>query len=580
MAIDEVLEGLDEHLKDCMEAFDAPGLAVVALKDNKVVYSKGLGYRDVDKKLEMTTSTIHPIASCTKSFTSTAIAMLVDEGKLEWDTPIREFIPKFKMKDPVATERVTIVDMLSHRTGLPRHDFVWVNDDFTYDQILERLPYLDLSKDIRTTLQYCNLMYLAASVIIEELSGMSYNDFIVKRIFKPLKMNNSNLTIRTMRETPDYATPYKIDYADENLNYKECDYIEHDDAAGAGDINASIDDMGKWLRFHLNKGKVGKKQLVSADNLRRTHDSVMIISMTMGLDYWVPNQKWFRMDSYALGWAGVMYRGNRVVRHGGGIDGSTSLMGFIPDEGVGVMAIVNKSDCGITGAVLYHLFDRFLGLEPVDYNEIYTRIDAEIIKGIQESGEKSQGIRIKDTKPTRPIEEYIGRYHHPGYGEVKFHLLNDELTFKMGSVDYPMTHFHYDTFQYDIKRFDVKGLLTFHADDGGEITEFSAKLEQLTPPITFTRLPDEHMREREFLEPLIGKYEAMGIVLEIEIRGDDTITFKFPGQQPTELEPVRGVMFNAKGGSFSLKFVKDKSGIISEFLYIDPMQVIPAKRIE
>ena len=251
MGQDKILEGLDEKLEATLKAFDAPGLAVVALKDNEIIYSKGFGYRDVDKKLEMTPNTAHPIASCTKSFTSTAIALLVNEGKLEWDTPIREFIPQFKMKDSVATERVTIVDMLSHRTGLPSHDFVWVNDDFSYREIFERLPHLDLSKDIRTNFQYCNLMYLAASVIIEELSGMSYKDFIVKRIFKPLKMKDSNLSIQTMRQSPNYATPYKIDYKDEKLGYIECDYIENEDAAGDGGIHASIEDMGKWLGFHF-----------------------------------------------------------------------------------------------------------------------------------------------------------------------------------------------------------------------------------------------------------------------------------------------------------------------------------------
>jgi CubicO group peptidase (beta-lactamase class C family) len=514
MAQDDTLEGLDAFLEDSAKEFDAPGLAVVAIKEKEVIYSRGFGYRDVDKKLEMTTSTIHPIASCTKSFTSTAIAMLVNEGKLEWDTPIREFIPQFKMKDPAVTNQITIVDMLSHRTGLPRHDFVWINDEFTYDQVLERLPHLDSSKDIRT------------------------------------------------------------------MGYIQCDYVVNDVATGAGCINASIDDMGKWLKFHLNGGKVGNKQLVSADNLRKTHDSVIICSMTSGLDFWLPNQKWLRMDTYGLGWGGLMYRGQRVVTHGGGIDGSSSLMGFLPDEDIGVMAIVNKSDCNLPGAAFYNLFDRFLGLDPVEWNEIYRKIDAEIIKSVQGSGEASLGLRIADTEPTRPIEEYVGRYHHPGYGNFEFYIQDNELQSKTGSVEYPLTHFHYDTFQYDIKRFDVKGLLTFHADDRGEIVGFAAKIEALTPPITFSRLPDQYMRDAEFLKSLIGKYETIGIVLEIALRGDNTITCSFPGQQPSELKPVRGMRFKTKDESYSIEFKKNESGKISEFLFITSMQVFPARRIE
>ena len=143
-----------------------------------------------------------------------------------------------------------------------------------------------------------------------------------------------------------------------------------------------------------------------------------------------------------------------------------------------------------------------------------------------------------------------------------------------------MTHFHYDTFQFDIKRFDVKGLLTFHANDSGEIVEFLTKFETLTPPIAFTRLPDKHMREKEFLESMIGKYEVMGMAVEIAFKGDDSLVLKIPGQHTKELEPVRSMRFIAKDGSFSLKFKKDDSGTVSEFLYIDPMQVIPAKRIE
>lgn len=580
MAQDDTLEGLDEFLEDSVKQFDAPGLAVVAIKDKEIIYSRGFGYRDVDKRLEMTTSTIHPIASCTKSFTSTAIAMLVDEGKLEWDTPIREFIPRFKMKDPVATNQVTILDMLSHRTGLPSHDFVWINDEFTYDQVLERIPHLDSSKTIRESFQYCNLMYLAASVIIEELSGMSYNDFISKRIFKPLGMKDSNFSITVMEKTPDFATPYKIDYKDEKLGYVQCDYVVNDTATGAGCINSSIDNMGKWLKFHLNRGQVGKKQIVSANNLRRTHDSVIISSMTHGLDFWIRDQKWFRMDTYGLGWGGLMYRGYRLVRHGGGIDGSSSLMGFLPDEDIGVMAVVNKSDCNIPGAVFYHLFDRFLGLDPVDWNEIYTKIDVEVIKSIQGIGEASLGIQIAGTSPSHPIEEYAGRYHHPGYGVFEFFIRDNELQSKFGSVEYPITHFHYDAFQFEIKRFDVRGLLTFYTDESGEIVGFRTQLEQLTPPISFTRLPDQYMREPEFLKSLIGKYEAAGIVLEIAPKGDDTITCAFPGQQPTDLDPVRGMRFKAKSGAYSIEFKKDESGEISEFLYIDPMQVVSAKRIE
>jgi CubicO group peptidase (beta-lactamase class C family) len=168
------LYGFDKELERLREHWDAPGIACVALKDNEIVYAYAVGLRDIGKNLPMTPQTIQPIGSCSKSFTSTAVALLVEDGKLEWDTPVHKMFPKFELKDPIASAKTTLIDMLSHRTGLPRHDLVWFNDEFTYNQIFEYLPYLDPSRDFRTTFQYCNLMYIATAALVEEISGMKY----------------------------------------------------------------------------------------------------------------------------------------------------------------------------------------------------------------------------------------------------------------------------------------------------------------------------------------------------------------------------------------------------------------------
>jgi len=573
-------EQWDNYLKATLEQWKAPGLAVVVLKDSEVVYSRGFGYRDIENEIEMNKDTIHPIASCTKSFTSTAIAMLVDEGKLEWNTPIKEFIPRFGLKDAIASNHVTIVDMLSHRTGLPRHDFVWLNDEFTYDQILDRLPHLDPSKDIRMKVQYCNLMYLAASVIIEELSGMNYNEFITKRIFKPLGMKTSNFSVTDMQKTPNYAKPYKTDYQKEEFDIIQCEFVVNDSATGAGCINASIDDMGKWLAFHLGNGKFGKKQLVSPVNLRMAHNPVIIDSAEGLLSMFIPEQKWFRMQTVALGWGVQMYRGYRQVTHAGGIDGSSSRMAFFPDEDIGVMAIVNQSYSYLPNAALYHLIDRLLGIEPVDWNEVMKPLEDNQTKAIKESGEQSKELRKTDTQPIHDLQEYVGKYHHPGYGNFTFYLGSGELKAKLGTINYPLTHYHYDTFQFEATRFDFKELLTFQTDSDGDIVGFTIKVEDTLPPILFKRLPDAHLKDKKFLKTLIGKYDVAGLILEIVLKRDDAIMAVSSGQPPIELEGVRGMRFKTKdSGLFSITFKKDESGNISEFLYSAMGFVIPAKRI-
>ncbi len=573
----EEFKELDDFLHDLPDTWGIPGVAVVVLKDKKVIYSKAFGYRDVANKLEMTTKTIQPIASCTKSFTTAAIAMLVEEGKLEWDKPIRKYVPEFELNDSVVSNRITLEDMLSHRTGLPRHDFVWMNTNFTYNQVLERLPFLEPSKDLRTTFQYNNLMFMTASVVIEEISGVSYNEFIEDRIFKPLGMENSNFSITDMQKTADFAYPYKEKDGETLL----CDFVDNDVASGAGCINSSIEDMGKWLQFHLDTGKTGEKQLISPDNIKRTHKPLMITSIGSGLDMWIPDQKWIKLQTYALGWAGEIYRGYRTVHHGGGIDGSSSLMTFIPDEGIGVGVIVNKTGSMVPTMVTYHILDRLLELETVDWNGLLKPIEEQVKKIDRETGSKSQELRVLNTKPTFEFQEYTGKYHHLGYGILKIDLEGEELVISFGEATYPLTHYHYDTFQFDYKRFDLKDLLTFQLDSNGEVDCFTIKLESLVPPVKFTRLPDEHFKDKEFLNKLVGKYNLASIETVIAFKKDDKLTIAFPNQPVAELVPVKGMRFKIKGSeATALTFKETETGDIDEFLFVQLGTVISAKRIK
>jgi len=567
---------LNEILPSLLKQWETQGIAVTVLKDKKVIYSKGFGYRDVKNNLEMTHTTIQPIASCTKAFTSTAIAMLVDEGKLEWDTPIRKFIPKFSLHDPLVAERVTLTDMLSHRTGLPRHDFVWMNDGFTYDQVLDRLPFLELNKDLRQEYQYNNLMYMAASVIIEEVSGINYNEFIQTCIFDPLGMDNANFSLTDMQKASDFAKPYK----ESNGQLVECEFVNNDMASGAGCINASIDDMGKWLQFHLNQGKISDHQLVSSDNLKKTHHPVVVVSTGSDFDYWMPDQKWIRLNTYALGWAGQMYRGYRVVYHEGGIDGATSMMSFLPDDNVGVAVMVNKSNSFLPTIVTYHVLDRILGLEPVDWNEMLKPIDDETKKITIESGAQSQELRIPNTNPSHPLHEYAGMYHHPGYGNVEiFCREGKELAATLGGATCLLQYYHYDTFQFEYSRFDWKELLTFQTDSSGDIIGFTIKLEALIAPITFDRLPDERLKDREFLKILTGTYELTGATVTIALKGD-TLAFALPNESARELVPVRGLRFKIKDSeAVNITFKQDASGAVSEFSFSQFGAVISAKRV-
>jgi len=576
----------DKLISNLLNQWGAPGIAVTILNKGRIAYSRGFGYRNLEQELEMTKDTMHIIASCSKSFTSTAIAILVDEGKLRWNTPVSEYFPQFKLKDPVASRQVTITDMLSHRTGLPRHDMVWVDNLFKYDEILERLPHLDLTADIRKSLQYCNLTYIAASIIVEELSGMKFNDFISKRIFKPLGMRSSNFSVEQMRETENYSTPYLIDYRSREFKLTEGEAINYETLTGAGSINASTHDVGKWLQFHLNNGSAGKKQLASSENLKFTYTPGLDAtgcpeSMKTTLNRFYPEQDWFSMDAWALGWMNQIYRGNKIISHGGILDGSRSLMIFHPQMRIGVNAIVNQSDTYLTSAVSYSIIDKLLGLDPVEWRDVFEHIENNLHTVIRNTRKLSQELRRNNTSPIHILQEYVGKYHHPGYGILEVNIQDALLRIKHGTAEYPLEHYHYDTFQYQIARWEFTELLSFQTDAYGDISGLTIKLEESLPPIFFKRLPEVDMIRVEFLKTLEGSYRLVGQVVEISLSKDGSFRFIPTGQPSTELEPVKEMRFRSKDSDlFTVTFRRDGSGNVDSFLFVSFGQVSLASRVD
>ncbi|MFW9976398.1 MAG: serine hydrolase [Candidatus Thorarchaeota archaeon] len=575
-----VIDGFDSELEKMRTHWNTPGITCIVVKDGDIVYSGAVGLRDIEKKLPMTTKTLQPIGSTSKAFTSTAVSMLVDDGKLEWDKPLHEQFRKFVLKDPVASSRVSLIDMLSHRTGLPRHDFVWVNDEFTYSKIFDNLPHLEPSKEIRTTFQYCNLMYIAAAALVEEISGVNYREFVKNRIFDPLKMN-AVMSVKQMIASDDYAMGY-YDVAGKRTatEYDNLYEAQYTAATGAGSINSSIDDMGNWLKFHLSKGMVNGNQLVSPRNLTRTHQSV-IMGGYDSLNQWLPDQKWIKQPAYALGWQTDVYRGYSRVRHGGHTDGSSTEMCFLPEEGIGVGAIVNEQANPLANAVVNILIDRLLKLEEVDWSNLLKPSFDAFKKVAHGSSVHEESLKIKETKTTFNLDKYQGKYHHPGYGVLNISLNEGQLKMAFGSEIFPLKHYHYDTFQFLWELFDVRELLTFHFNSYGEIDSLTIRIEPEVQPIRFARLPDDHLTNPEFLKKIIGKYEFYGRTVEMTIKNENILVFNMPGANPTDLIPISGMRFRPKDSTrMSIIFQADDNGEITGFLYAQVGAVILGTRIE
>src|SRR5258706_9571763 len=202
------LDGIDGFAAQALKDWKCAGFAIAVIQDGKVIYSKGYGLRDVKRSQPVTTKTLFAIGSSTKSFTVTSLGVLADQGKLDWDKPVREYMPEFKMMDTFASERMTPRDLVTHRSGLPRHDMMWYNSPFTRKDVIARLQYLEPSKDFRTTFQYQNLMYLTAGYLAARVSDMPWEDHVRKTIFAPLGMSSSNFSVNDSQKTSDYSLPY------------------------------------------------------------------------------------------------------------------------------------------------------------------------------------------------------------------------------------------------------------------------------------------------------------------------------------------------------------------------------------
>ena len=207
-AAKEPLAGFDSFVNQAIHAWEVPGLAIAVVKNGQVVLAQGYGFRDVDKKLPVTPKTLFAIGSCTKAFTTFVMGTLVDEGKLDWDKPVRTYIPELRLHDRVASELITPRDLVTHRSGLPRHDLVWYNATLSRKEIVDRLPYLEPTETFRSKFQYNNIMYMTAGYLVERLTGQSWEDAVRARIFTPLGMTGSNFSVKDSQKAADFARPY------------------------------------------------------------------------------------------------------------------------------------------------------------------------------------------------------------------------------------------------------------------------------------------------------------------------------------------------------------------------------------
>lgn len=562
------LKGFDTFVTKTMEEWKVPGLGISIVKDGKVIFSKGFGFRDVKKGLKVTPKTLFAIGSCSKAFTAATMGILVDEGKLDWDKPVREYLPSFKLKDPSATEGMTPRDLVCHRSGLPRHDLMWYGSSATRKELFDRLQYLEPSKDFRMTFQYQNLMFMTAGYMVGKVAGTTWEKFVQNRIFGPLGMNDSNFSVEDSKKAPDFALPY----AEKEDKVIEIPFRNIDTVGPAGSINSNVIDMAGWLLLNLNKGKFGEKQIISEESLREIHSPQMISSKSYKYD-----ESFY--STYGMGWGITAYRGHLMVSHGGGIDGFTASVNFMPRDNIGMVIFTNMSGTPLPSIVAYNAYDRLLGLDQIPWNK---RIKDQRDKA-KEEAEKAKKEKDKDrklnTKPSHPLEDYAGDYEHPGYGVLAIKKEGDRLKGVFNSISFDMKHYHYDIFEMSNENFDMTEKASFFTDNKGNISSLSVQLEDSVEAIVFTKMPEKKMKEKSFLEKFVGEYLLGEMTVTVSLRGDNELVLFVPGQPKYELVPYKGTEFNLKNlTGYSVEFVVNEAGKVTEAKVTQPNGVFTAKK--
>ncbi len=423
-----------------MRAWQVPGAAIVIVKDDEVIYLQGHGLREIDKGDRVTPGTLFPLASCTKGFTTAALAMLVDEGKLGWDDPVRKHLPWFHLSDPLADRDVMIRDLATHRTGLAGHPYLWYRAPWSPKEAVEKAGLLPLDKPFRSAFQYQSTMFTAAGLAIESASGMPWEQFIKKRIFDPLGMSSAVCSGTEAKASPNRATGYRLDA--KGVLAPVPFYI-HNAPDAAGTIHASARDLSNWLRFQLNEGVLGDKRRVSAKQLCETHTPQIPIRL-QGAEAEI--HCFTNLISYGLAWVIQDYRGVKLVSHGGVIVGYRVHLTLVPEKKIGIAILNNRDGTQMNLALSNTLLDRLLGLPPKNW---HTHIRAALEREEEQAEQAERKRRAKlprDTKSSLELAAYSGTYEHPAYGKAIVRLDSGRLIWEWANFSGPLIHSHLDVF--------------------------------------------------------------------------------------------------------------------------------------
>jgi CubicO group peptidase (beta-lactamase class C family) len=435
------LEGYIEQVRQDMAVV---GLAVAVVKDDSVVYAKGFGLRELGRPELVDQHSLFAIGSNSKAFTAAAIGILVDEGRMSWDDRVVEHLPWFRLYDPYVTQEITVRDLLSHRSGLGRRgDANWYGTDFDREEIVRRIRFLEPNSSFRSEAGYQNTMFLAAGMVVEAETGMTWDDFIKSRIFQPLGMTRSKTSTLGLPGDDNVASPHHkfADGVTRPIPHRNLDNV-----APAGSIYSSVWEMTHWLRLMLGEGEYAGQRILSDSVVREVHSPDVIYPMGRQAKQLFPST---HFSLYGLGWGLRDYQGRLLATHTGGIDGMLSQVMLVPEEELGVVVLTNTTSSGSSAhnAITYYIVDAYLGAPAKDWKATFLELEGQQRQAAEAALQRRVDARAQGTRPSLPLAEYAGTYEDDMYGTATVAVEDGRLVLRRHhSFVGDLEHWHYDTF--------------------------------------------------------------------------------------------------------------------------------------
>ena len=470
----------EEYVNKALKDWGVPGVAIAIVKDDRIVYAKGFGVRELNKPELVDDHTLFAIGSSSKAFTAASIAILVDQSKIKWEDPATKYLPGFQLFDPYSTREMTVADLLSHRSGLTRGDLLWYASDYDRDEILRRVRFLKPSWSLRSRFGYQNIMFLAAGQIIPSVTGKTWDDFMRERIFTPLKMKSTSTSIKAFAGNTNVATPHsKIDDKVRAVSWRNIDNI-----APAGSINSNVQDMAQWVRLNLGQGEYEKQRIISAAAIKEIQTPQTVIRLEGQRGSLYPEAHFL---AYGLGWFLSDYRGRKLVEHGGAIDGMRAQVGLIPEEKVGLVVLTNLHGTTLPHALMYRILDIYLKAPERDWSAELLKLEKRAEEMGKAAEKKAEAERVQGTSPSLALQKYAGTFESDMYGKTKVTLEDQKLVVRFGpNFTGDLEHWHYDTFRVKWRdQMQGKGFVSFKLNAQGKADMMS--IENLSE---FTRVPE------------------------------------------------------------------------------------------